>query len=160
MQGQTKLREKQTGLYLKRKSARPSYYVTTFTCAQLEKTWPLPPYVTSSSGNWATSGSRLFKIITIIAAACWLLAGIHDMGYALKKKFKKMRKHSKSVYIQIFRSYSPDSLVRKLDYDFSNSFAQWTNWPHWRLTWQPTGNDPRQRSPRPKFGSRVVEFNT
>jgi len=25
--------------------------------------------------------------------------------------------------------------------------------------WPPTGNDLRRRSPRPKFGSKVVEFN-
>jgi len=34
----------------------------------------------------------------------------------------------------------------------------WTIWPYWRRTWPPTGNDLRQRSPRPKFVSKVVEF--
>ena len=43
--------------------------------AQLLKQEPLPPYVISSCGNCATSGSRLFWIISIADAACRQRAG-------------------------------------------------------------------------------------
>ena len=55
------------------------------TWAQFERTWPFPPYVTNSWGNWATFLSKLFKIMWMIAAACLDFPGISSMGKALNK---------------------------------------------------------------------------
>ena len=46
-----------------------------------------------------------------------------------------------------------------LDSDFKLRLKEeWTMWPYWRRTWPPTGNDLRQLSSRPKFGSKVVAY--
>src|SRR5680860_54991 len=51
-------------------------------CAQFWNTAPLPPYVINSSGCCATEGSKLFWIISIMAAACAVFAGYSSMGRA------------------------------------------------------------------------------
>ena len=58
------------------------YFIARRYCAQFWNTAPFPPYVISSSGCWATAGSRLFWIMSMTEAACLHLAGYHSMGYA------------------------------------------------------------------------------
>ena len=57
------------------------YFMVRRNCAQFENTAPFPPYVTSSSGNCATRGSRLFIIIICIARDCTCVPAYAETGY-------------------------------------------------------------------------------
>ena len=56
------------------------YFMARRYWAQFWNTAPFPPYVINSSGCCATTGSKLFWIISITEAACLHLAGYHSMG--------------------------------------------------------------------------------
>ena len=69
--------------------------------AQFWKIAPLPPYMMSSCGCWATLGSRLFCIMAMMAAAWRLRAGYSSIGrayisYEGRNRYMYMRPYSRS----------------------------------------------------------------
>ena len=72
------------------------YFIARRYCAQFWNTAPLPPYVMSSCGCCATALSRLFCIISIMAAAWRERAGYSSIGrayisYSGRKRYMYMR---------------------------------------------------------------------